>query len=282
MNFSKIKSVIKDQTGVASGLPVLLAVVFMGVLFFLVIAATAPIQGTIFGQLFQRSASHAESDSVNQQYYIEFQPYQTVLLEKSDTGYVEQALLKNLQGNVVTDQSDFSYHWSSDDNQSVTLTPSQACTYGIISPCPNDHIVITPLPIPAKNSITLHLAIYSTSSGAKIAEGQIPVNLLAQPAYSFQIKSPNGMEKYTPGQSVQITWVNGKTQIDSYDVSYQYYQNGVFKTGFIGRSLWGGTSMNWVIPQELNNQQVRLLMTAKKNGESVGQDISNEYFFVSQ
>lgn len=76
-------------------------------------------------------------------YYIEPKPYGTVEFPVStpNTGYSIAAVVRDSQNQIVTDQSDFSFSWTSQDSNIVTVIgeglgdPTQ-CVYGIQAPCP--------------------------------------------------------------------------------------------------------------------------------------------------
>ncbi len=76
-------------------------------------------------------------------YYIEPKPYGTVAFGVStpNSGYNIIAVVRNTQGQIVTDQSDFHFTWTSQDPTIVTVQPDSVppngqCILGIQSPCP--------------------------------------------------------------------------------------------------------------------------------------------------
>ncbi len=65
-----------------------------------------------------------------------------------NTGYGVNAVLLDSSGEVVKDQSDFSYHWSA-ENESILAIMAQSvpypdgnCAYGVLAPCPNFNVQI--------------------------------------------------------------------------------------------------------------------------------------------
>jgi hypothetical protein len=114
-----------------------------------------------------------------------------------------------------------------------------------------------------------------------VAEGQFSLNLVDGPVYNFQVTAPNGGESFKVGQDVNITWTNGPTAVDYYNIGYLYYKNGVLSFGSVGTAMWGTSNMHWIIPQELANQKVKIFMDPRLNGISVGQDTSDNYFSVA-
>ncbi len=76
-------------------------------------------------------------------YSIDPRPSKSISMQVSTpgTGYGIFALLLK-SGVVVTDQSTKKYVWSIRDPNLATITPQSACTNGIQSPCPQDHLFI--------------------------------------------------------------------------------------------------------------------------------------------
>lgn len=64
------------------------------------------------------------------------------------TGYGVNAVLLDSSGNVVMNQSDFSYTWKSENESILAITassipyPDGNCAYGILAPCPNINVQI--------------------------------------------------------------------------------------------------------------------------------------------
>lgn len=76
-------------------------------------------------------------------YSIDPRPSKNISMTVSTpgTGYGIFALLIK-SGAVVTDQNTKKYVWSIRDPNLATITPQSACTNGIQSPCPQDHLFI--------------------------------------------------------------------------------------------------------------------------------------------
>jgi len=64
------------------------------------------------------------------------------------TGYGVNAVLLDSSGEVVKDQSDFSYNWKAENDSILTLLPQSVdypdgnCAYGVLAPCPKFNVQI--------------------------------------------------------------------------------------------------------------------------------------------
>lgn len=68
------------------------------------------------------------------------QPYPSgnIFLSHPSSGYVIRALLKDANGQLVTNQRDFSYRWTIDKPAIAKISPFPDCIFGIQPPCPKE------------------------------------------------------------------------------------------------------------------------------------------------
>jgi hypothetical protein len=71
-------------------------------------------------------------------YYIEKKPVENieVTLSGPSYGYGVNAILRDSNDQVVNDQSQFNYVWTSLDTTILTVSPQSICLYGVSLPCP--------------------------------------------------------------------------------------------------------------------------------------------------
>lgn len=98
------------------------------------------------------------------------------------TGYGVNVLLRNNQGEVVKDQSSFSYEWTVDQPEVISMTVGDLnygngkCAYDIKTPCPKNHIEFSGL---KQGKVNVSLEVKRNSDGVVVAKGSFPVQVNA-------------------------------------------------------------------------------------------------------
>jgi hypothetical protein len=99
------------------------------------------------------------------------------------SGYGVNVLLKDKEGNVVTDQKDFGYVWGAKESDIVKIAAGTldygkgSCAYGILAPCPPNHIDLTGL---AEGETTVTAKVTRNSDQKVIASTSFPVKVISR------------------------------------------------------------------------------------------------------
>lgn len=67
-----------------------------------------------------------------------------VVLDMTMTGYNVSVVLTDAQGAFITNQADYTYSWSTSDNDVVSLSPQANCINGVVEPCPYAWATLVP------------------------------------------------------------------------------------------------------------------------------------------
>lgn len=109
------------------------------------------------------------------------------------TGYGVNVLLRDNNNQVVTDQSQFAYQWTTDNPQILSLTAStldygnNSCAFGIMAPCPLNHVDLKGL-LPGRT--TIRVSVVRQSDNITIAQTSFPVKIIDAEKLQ-QISTPN-------------------------------------------------------------------------------------------
>lgn len=225
-------------------------------------------------------------------HYIDPQPANSIIMvapSAPNSGYAIFALLKRLDGSVVTSQQNFDYNWTVekfDADQEINLVPFSGCTNGIQEPCPNDHANISVPKVGHTSSANIWVTVTDRSTGTVLAKEEFVLNFVSASAYVSLSQIRPGYtpsESYKVGQQVSISWNMSGQPVDYYNIYYQYYEGSVLKgDGYIKSPTYPVTSTNWVIPQELAGKQVKVIVEARRNGIVVGHSNSDWSFTVNK
>ncbi len=119
----------------------------------------------------------------------------TTTVHGDNEGYAVYTLLRR-NGEVVTNQQEYLYTWSIDDNSYADISPFSGCTNGISAPCPLDH-----LQIKAKKVTTGSIPIRIT-----LAKRTSPTIILANAVFQLSITAPQAQ---TLDFRLKLTGVSG-------------------------------------------------------------------------
>lgn len=131
------------------------------------------------------------------------------------TGYGVNVILRDSNNQVVTDQSQFAYQWTTNNPQILSLTTStldygnNTCAYGIITPCPLNHVDLKGL-VPGQT--TVRVEIIRQNDNAVIAQTSFPVKVI-EAAILQQIPSPNPSVTLTAEQQELVRVKRDLTRI---------------------------------------------------------------------
>lgn len=217
-------------------------------------------------------------------YYLEHFSSQNIFVPAPTTSdYVINALLKDGQDRVITDQSGLVYNWTVEvfgGSPIASVTSFSSCTNGIQVPCPNDHAKITVPALGPTSSTNIKLTV-AKASGYIIAETKFYLQLVSPENYvTFTDIYPNGGVKFNVGQIVPIRWNLVGNPVDYYNLGYQYYENGQLKGGYIGTVQYGTNSYNWTVPAVLAGKRAKISISPNKNSIVGGQGLSANYFAI--
>lgn len=213
-------------------------------------------------------------------YYIETLPIPGILMGVN-TDYAVMALLKDLNGNVITNQADYVYDWSVDTigSAQLTVSPFSICTYGIQPPCPNDHATIRALSSGANYVNVKVTGKASSNAQALVASSRFSIEVPQVPVVTSNVLYPDGGESFQVGQKITVRWEIA-TEVDYFNVYFHYYENGFSKGGYAGSVYYPTKEIDWVIPQELAGKQVKIVVDSSKGGYVVSKNPSDNPFTV--
>ncbi len=212
------------------------------------------------------------SPTPSSQYHLEqFPPIGVHMVAPG--GYGVAVWLKDMQGNLVTNQQDLDYSWEIEQfnaGHDIRITPWSGCIDGINPPCPNSHADITVSSIGSTSSANLWVTVTNKQTKEILDKAEFVLNFIPRDRYvsvaSIKPGSIQG-EVYDVGQQVQVRWeldYGDHSVVDYYNVGYWYYKDGQYKTGYIGTirrsevNRYNIASLDWVIPVELAGQVVRI------------------------
>lgn len=130
-------------------------------------------------------------------------------------GYGVNVILRDSHGQTVTNQADFTYQWSTENPQIVSMTPgtldygNNTCAYGILPPCPFNHVDLKGL-LPGQTNIIVK--VVRQTDQAVIAQTSFPVKVIEARELT-QIPTPNPSTTLSPQEQELIRVKQDLTRI---------------------------------------------------------------------
>jgi hypothetical protein len=158
------------------------------------------------------------------------------------TGYAVYGVLKDNYGNVVVNQTDFSYAWESNSTSIVSIVPFAGCVMGIQEPCPLDHATFTGIAYGTAiitetvKQISTNSVVASTTFSVTVAPSSSTITLTPTPTLkpTVPVCIPSTIAPETGYAPLVVTLYGGGQAggVDSLVVGYQwdFTNDGVWDT----------------------------------------------------